>query len=63
MKNPKSFDCVELKNAIQAKLHNQYTGLDPEQVRKKRQEKLNTADNIVARKWRRLEQSRELASG
>ena len=63
MRNPKSFDCVELKNAIQAKLHEQYASLEPEQVRKKRQEKLDTADNIVARKWRRLKQPRELARG
>ena len=54
MKRNKSFDCVEMKNAIQAQLGEEYEGLTPEQVRKRRQERLASSDSPVARKWRRL---------
>lgn len=52
MKKNKTFDCVEMKNAIQAKLHEEYAGLTPQQVRDKRREKLAASANIIARKWR-----------
>jgi len=54
MNRNKSFDCVEMKNAIQAQLSEEYEGLTPEQVRKRRQERLASSDSPVARKWRRL---------
>jgi len=57
MKKNKSFDCVEMKNAIQAKLQKEYEGLTSEQVREKRQKKLATSEKDVALKWRRLAQS------
>ena len=57
MKRNKSFDCVEMKNAIQAQLGEEYEGLTPEQVRKRRQERLASSDSPVARKWRRLAQA------
>ena len=55
----KAFDCVEMKNAIQAKLRKEYEGLTPEEVNEKRREKLATSDDVVARKWRRLAQAEE----
>ena len=57
MRKNKSFDCVEMKNAIQAELRKQDAGLSPDQIREKRQKELATSDNIVAKKWRRLPQS------
>jgi hypothetical protein len=53
MKN-KPFDCVKMKNAIQERLQKEYQGLTPDEVRKKRRQKLSTSRSIVARKWRRL---------
>lgn len=56
MKKNKSFDCVEMKDAIQAKLRKEYEGLTPQQVREKRQRKLATSDNEIGVKWRRIQQ-------
>jgi hypothetical protein len=53
----KTFDCVEMKNTIQAKLQKEYEGLTPEEVRKRRRAKLEAADDPLARKWRRLIQA------
>ena len=55
MKKTKSFDCVEMKDAIQAKLRKEYEGLTPQQVRQRRQMKLKTSNNDVAVKWRRMQ--------
>jgi len=53
----KTFDCVEMKNTIQAKLQKEYEGLTPEEVRKRRRAKLEASDDPLARKWRRLIQA------
>ena len=58
MKN-KTFDCVKMKNEIQAKLRQEYDALTPEEIRKRRREKLETSDDLIARKWRRLIQALE----
>ena len=55
----KTFNCVEMKDAAQARLREEYEGLTPEQVRKKRDQKLTTSDNPVAQKCRRLVLERE----
>jgi len=56
MKKTKSFDCVEMKNAVQAELRVEYEGLTAQQVRERRQERLTSSDSPVARKCRRLVQ-------
>ena len=62
MKPKKTFDCVEMKNAIQARLRKQREGLTDEEVRRQIAEFLATSDDIVARKWRRIGQLQHEAS-
>ena len=52
----KRFDCVEMKNAIQARLQEEREGLTDEEVRQQIAEFLATSDNPLARKWRRIGQ-------
>lgn len=54
MKATKTFDCVEMKNEIQADLAKEYGGLTEEEIEARRREKLNTSDHPAARLWRRL---------
>ena len=63
MKKNKAFDCVEMKDAAQARLREEYRGLTPEQVRKRRDERLATSDSPVARKCRRLAQEGQRPKG
>lgn len=63
MKKSRAFDCVEMKDAAQARLREEYQGLTPDQVRKKREESLATSDSPVARKCRRLAEQRQRAEG
>ena len=51
MNNNESFDCVNLKIQIQAKLLREYEGLTPEQERSKRLQKLSTGDSLAAKIW------------
>jgi len=50
----KTFDCVELKNAIQAKQRREWKGLSDEEVRRRVQQRLDASNDPLARKWRRL---------
>ena len=54
MARKKDFDCVEMKNAIQARRRQQYEGLSDEEVRKRIDAELATSDDPVARKWRKI---------
>ena len=49
----KTFDCVDMKNKIQAKLQEEYEGLTLEEVRKRRRAKLEASKDPLARKFRR----------
>ncbi len=53
MKREKSFDCVEMKNAVQKQLNKEYDGLTDEEIRKRRLHKLETSDSPLARTWRK----------
>lgn len=50
----KQFDCVEMKNQIQAQMQKEYEGLTDEEVRRRIRHRLETSDSIVAQKWRRM---------
>jgi hypothetical protein len=50
----KSFDAVEMKNAIQARHRQERAGMSAEQVRQSVAERLGTADHPLLRKWRGL---------
>ncbi len=54
MKKQKQFDCVQMKNAIQARRRQEYAGLTDEQVRERIAQRLADSDDIVARKWRKI---------
>ncbi len=60
-KKSKAFDCVEMKNRIQAKHRKEWAGLTDQEVRRLIQEELSNGDDVVSRKWRRLK-ARELTS-
>ena len=54
MKAPKRFDCVQMKNDIQAQLLKEYAGLtDGEQMDSMRKE-LSASDAPAAKFWRRM---------
>ena len=50
----KTFDCVKMKNAIQAKQRREWKGLPDEEVRRRVKERLDASDDPLARKWRRV---------
>jgi hypothetical protein len=54
MKNPKSFDCVEMKNGIQALLRKEHEGLSDEEIERRRRAWLETSDDRLARWWRSI---------
>ncbi|MEE9297156.1 MAG: hypothetical protein V3W34_19630 [Phycisphaerae bacterium] len=54
MKTAKKFDCVKVKDEIQAKLADEYDGLSDEETRKRIQEKPAASDSAVARLRRSL---------
>ena len=59
MKRKKSFDCVEMKNAIQAQLRKEYEGLDEKEIARRRREWLETSDTEVAKWWRSIQASQQ----
>ena len=54
MKAKKKFDCVEMKNTIQARRHKEHEGLSDEEIRKRIERRLTASDDTVACKWRRI---------
>jgi len=52
MVGQKDFDCVELKDRIQAQIREEYRGLTDEQRRERIRTALETSDDPVSRKWR-----------
>ena len=54
MATKKNFDCVEMKNRIQAQIMEEDRGLTDEEIRRRRQHMLETSDSLVARKWREI---------
>ena len=55
MKKAKAFDCVRMKDEIQARLLREHKGLTDEQVRRRRARKLATSESPIAKLWRELE--------
>ena len=54
MKERKTFDCVAMKNEIQAKLLRERAGMPDAEVNALVQERLRTSKSPVAQLWRRL---------
>ena len=55
MKKAKAFDCVRMKDEIQARLLREYKGMTDEQVRRRRARKLATSQSPIAKLWRELQ--------
>ncbi len=51
MKTAKKFDCVKVKDELQARLIEEYGGLSGEEIRKRTQQKLAASDGPVGRLW------------
>jgi len=54
MKAAKTLDCVEMKNAIQAKILKETEGMSDAEVRALMHRRLQASDSPVAQLWRRL---------
>ena len=54
MKLAKKFDCVKMKDDIQAKLAKEQEGLSDEEIDRRRRQWLETSDDPLARWWRSL---------
>ena len=59
MRMKKEFDCVEMKNVVQAKHRKDYQGLSDEEVRRRIHERLAKSDHPAARLWRKLVEAEE----
>ncbi len=55
---PQTFDCVRLKDEIQARMAQAYRGLDDEARRSRIMRELEEGDDPVSRKWRLLTRER-----
>ncbi len=59
MKKAKSFDCVQMKNTIQANLRKEHEGLSDEEIERRRRLWLETSDDPPARWWRSIQKARQ----
>ena len=57
MATVKTFDCVGTKDTIQARQRREWKGMSDEEVRRRIQQRLETSDDPLARKWRRLKKA------
>jgi len=58
---PRPFDCVEMKDRVQAKVAEELAGLTDDQVRRRLADELAAGNDAVARKWRELTAARPSA--
>jgi len=54
VKAAKTFDCVAMKNEIQARLRAEREGMSDEEVRELVRRRLETSDSPVAQLWRQI---------
>ncbi|MGA2796881.1 MAG: hypothetical protein ABSE63_04830 [Thermoguttaceae bacterium] len=62
MKKNKSFDCVQMKNELQARMAKKYEGLSDEEIARRRREWLDNSDDPLAKWWRSLPAPKSSAS-
>lgn len=58
MKTAKTFDCVQMKDEIQARLRAEWQGLTEQEIRARVREHLETSDSTVAKWWRAIHGAR-----
>ncbi len=56
MKREKAFDCLNMKDEIQASLGRKWAGLTDEEVRERMRQELATSEDVVSRWWRSIGQ-------
>ena len=61
MKKTKRFDCVRMKNEIQAKMLRDYAGLSDDERQTAMEHELTVSNSPVARLWRQVTQKHEPA--
>ncbi len=61
IKKPKSFDCVEMKNSIQAHLRKEHKGLSDEEIDRRRRDWLEKSDDPLAKWWRSIQVAKKLS--
>ncbi len=58
MKGTKTFDCLDMKRALQAKLHKQWAGLTTAQIQAAITADLAGSQMDLAKWWRQMEKNR-----
>lgn len=53
-KKDKKFDCLKMKDEIQAKMMDEFAGLTEEERRQRIREELETSNDPLAKKWRSM---------
>jgi len=59
MNRSKTFDCVQMKDEIQARLRAEWQGLTEEEIRAKVPEHLETSDSSIAKWWRSVQRAKQ----
>ena len=52
MKKAKAFDCVKMKDRIQARLAREWRGLTDEQIRRRIRDEMAKSNDPISRLWR-----------
>jgi len=58
MSLPKDFDCLKMKDEIQAQLRKEWEGLSPDEIRERIQHNLKTSQEPIAIWWRALREDK-----
>jgi len=59
MKRRKAFDCVQMKDEIQARLRAEWQGLTEDEIRARVREHLETSDSSIAKWWRTVQAAKQ----
>ena len=54
MRKQKEFDCVKMKNRIQAQLLKEWEGMSDDDIRREIHRKLDESQSPIAQFWRRI---------
>ena len=63
MKKNKEFDCVEMKNRIQAQLSKDWDGKSNAEIREEIHKRMETSQTPIAQFWRRIRKKDAARSG
>lgn len=63
MNTDEDFDCLKMKDEIQAKLRKKWEGLSGQEIREQIRRSLETSQTPIARWWRRVRDEQAARSG